>query len=368
MRTTVVVLVVAMVTISADAAPKPKALPGGMKVVTKAGRPYVQQGALTVALRDDDAADYEKIAKVELAADGKTLEVTATRCKGEAVDDVTKVPLAKIQAKLDNAAGLVAHGKKQYAAAISKFASALQKDPETPAYATNLLAAQLLGKKSSLAGQTLAIHGRKNPVWFAWRLGADADLAGAATLKGAQDLVAAKPGTATVAKLGERDLATSTLGGGMAALRVQSVGAPGATDVDVISLTTGKLLARLPLTAVDDACDDAAEFCDDTKARLAERTKLVDRLFASLGFEIVSNAFVDVRNGEAVSKDGVNVEFHDDAVVAEKNGAERTLRIDGSAWAVAFTAKALVVRHNRRNLIGCNDGSSRVDGVALPLP
>ncbi len=368
MRTTIVVAVVTAMTIGAQAAPKPKPLPGGMKVIAKLGRPYVQQGALTVPLRDDEAADYEKIAKAQLGADGKTLEVTSTRCKGEAVDDVTTVPLAKIQAKLDNAAGLVAHGKKQDGAAITKLSSALQKDPETPAYATNLLAAQLLGKKAALAGQTLAIHGRKNPVWFAWRIAVDADLATASTLKGAQDLVAPKPGTATLATLGERDLATSPLGGGMAALRVQTAGTPSASEVDVVSLSTGKLLARLPLVAVEDACDDATEICDDAKARIAARHKLVDGLLASLGFEIVANAFVDVRNGDPVTKDGVTVELHDDAVTAERNGQERTLRLAGNAWAIAFTAKALVVRLNRRNLLGCNDGSSRVDGVALPLP
>lgn len=370
MRTLIVVLGMAIAASALAGTPKPKPLPGGLKVITKLGRPYVQQGAITVALRDDDVADYEKIAKVALAADGKTIEVTATRCKGEAVDDVTKVPLAKIQAKLDNANGLVAQGKKQYGVAITKFGAALQKDPETPAYATNLLSAQLLGKKPQLAAQTLVMQGRRNAIWFAWRMAVDAELAGAKTLKGAQDFVAPKPGTATLAKLGDKDLAISPIGGGMAALRTLSVGSPGTSEVDVVSLTTGRLLARLPLVTLEDACDETAESpCDDAaKARITERAKLVDTLLASLGFEITANAFVDVRNGDPVSKDGVTVEVHDDHVSAERNGDERRLPIDGGAWAIALTPKAVVVKLNRRNLYGCNDGSSRFVGAALALP
>ncbi len=323
-----------------------------------------------MALREDDVADYEKIAKAELTADGKTIEVTATRCKGELSDDVTKVRLTKIQARLDNAVGLVAHGKKQYAVAIAKFGSALAKDPDTVAYATNLLSAQLLGKKTSLAGQTLVVHGRRNPVWFAWRIAVEPDLAGAKALKGAQDFIAATPGTATFAKLGERDLATTTLGGGMAALRTLSVGAPGTTEIDVVSLSTGRLLARLPLVTLEDACDETADRpCDDAaKARIAERVTLIDTLFASLGFQITANAFVDVRNGEPVSKDGTTLEISDDTIEASRGGSERTLTLEGHAWAVAFTPKALVVKLNRRNLYGCNDGSSRFAGVALALP
>ena len=129
------------------------------------------------------------------------------------------------------------------------------------------------------------------------------------------------------------------------------------------------MLARLPLIPAEDAlCDPATTSCDDAKARIADQTKRVDALFASLGFEISANAFVDVRNGEPVTKDGISVELHDDAVTAERNGQERTLKLDGNAWAIAFTAKALVVRQSRRNLLGCNDGSSRVDGIALPVP
>lgn len=355
---------------SATAGPKPtrpKPLPGGMKVVSKLGRPYVQQRAITVALRDDDVADYEKIGRAALSADGKTIEVTSTRCKGEAVDDITRVPLAKIQAKLDNANGLVAHAKKQYGPAITRFGAALQKDSETPTYATNLLAAQLLGKKPALAAQTLAVHGRKNPIWFAWRIKVDADLATATALKGAQDLLASKPGTATLATLGDHDLATSSLGGGMAALRTPSVGTP-ASDIDVVSLSSGKLLARLPLVTLEDACDETAGTCDDAKARIAERAKLVDTLFAALGFDIAANAFVDVRNGELVSRNGVSIEPHDDHLVVSRGADERTLHFDGSAWSVAVTPKAIIVKLNRRNLYGCNDGTARFVGAALPLP
>jgi len=370
MRTTIVVLGMLLATTAgAGGPPKPKPLPAGMKVIAKDNRAVVQQGALTVPLRDDDPADFDKISKVELV-EGKFIEVTANRCSGALTDDVTRVPLAKVQAKLDNAAGLAAHAKKQYSTAITKFGSALQKDPETLAYATNLMAAQLLGKKTQLAAQTLAMQGRKNVIWFAWRMAVDADLAGAKALKGAQDFAATKPGTASVGKLGTKDVALSTLGGGMAALHTSKPGQPETTDIDVVSLSTGKLLARLPLTTSEDACDDTPQHpCDDAAtARITERTKLADTLLASLGFEIKANVFIDVRNGDPVSRDGVRVEFSDDEITAEKNGAERTLAIAGNASAIAITPTAVIVKLNEHGGFSCTGVSSRFAGAALALP
>src|SRR5258706_5814135 len=113
-------LVLASIAILAShvAAAKPRSLPAGMKVIAKLGRPYVQQGSTTVALRDDDLADYEKIEKTVLSADGKSVVVTATRCNGTLIDDETTLPLAKIQARFDNATGQVGLTNTKYADAI----------------------------------------------------------------------------------------------------------------------------------------------------------------------------------------------------------------------------------------------------------
>lgn len=346
-----------------------KPLPPGMKVILKLGRPYIQQGGVTVALRDDDLADYEKVVKAELAADGKTLQVTAARCGGTLPDDQVSVPLAQVQARIDNALGLVAHGKKKYADAIKKLSSAVAKDPETPAYATNLLAAQLLGKKTVQAAQTIAVHGKRNPVWFGWRMVVDPDLNSAQALKSAQGLLANTAGLASVAKLGGADIAISDLAGGIAALRTLSVGSPGTSEIDFVSLTSGKLLARIPLVTIEDACDETADHpCDDAaKARITERVKLVNALFASQGFQITANAFVDVRNGDPMTKDGVHVEISDDKLSATRGDAGASLEVHGSVWSVAVLPKAVVAKVNRRNIYACNDGSSRFVGLALPL-
>jgi hypothetical protein len=383
------------------AAANAKPLPGGMKVVAKAGRPTIQQGAIAVPLRDDDLADYEKIDKAELAADGKTVVVTATRCGATLTADETKIPLAKIQARLDNAAGIASLSKKRYAEAITKFGSAAQKDPETPAYATNLLVAQTLAKKLDLAAQTLAMQGAKNPVWFAWQLATDPQLATIKDHKRAKALYAATAGTATLAKLGDRDIAVSDLAGGIAAMRTASSGivlpvAPPPTkpltkapapeaeppapptpptplataEVDFVSLSTGRVLARFPIITLDDACDETDQMpCSDAaKARIAERHALADQLLASLGFTIQANAFVDARNGDPIKKDGMTIEFADEGVtVTTKSGDEKTLPTDASTWAVAITPKAVVVKLNRRHLITCSDASSRIVGAALPL-
>jgi hypothetical protein len=347
-----------------------KPLPGGMKVVIKEGRPYVQQGQVTVPLRDDDAADYEKATKGELDADGKTVVVTATRCKGALTDDVTRVPLTKVQARLDAAAALAALGRKRYADAVTKLTAATQKDPETWQYATSLLAAQLLAKKTDAAGQTLAGGIRRNPVWFAWRLGVEAELAAARTHKRAKDLDAGTPGTATVGTLGDHDIATTQGGGGIVAMRTASVGSPGTSEVDFVGLASGKRLARMPLVAREDACDNTtAHPCDDAaKARIAERIKAVDDVLSRLGFTVQSRALVDARNGEPMQKDGVSVDTSDDALTATRGGNEASMPIDGNVWSIAITPKAVVAKVNRRNLFGCADGSSRLEAIVLPLP
>lgn len=366
-----VLLMLAVVALSSGVAiAKPKPLPAGMKVVAKLGRPYVQQGATTVALRDDDVADYEKIGSAVLSADGKSVVVTATRCNGTLIDDETTIPLAKIQARFDNAAGQVSLTKKKYADAIAKFTSAYKKDPDTVAYATNLLAAQVLAKKLDLAAQTLVIQGSKNPVWFAWQLATDPQLATFKDDKHAKALAASTPGTATIAALGERDLATSDAG--IAALRTSSTGpgSPGTSELDFVSLKTGRLLARFPIIALEDACDETEQSpcSDDAKAKIDARRKLADQLFATLGFTIQSRAFIDVRNGDPVTKDGLTIELADDGVtVTTKAGEEKKLATDASAWAIALTPKAIVIKLNRRHLYTCDDQNARFVGVALPL-
>jgi hypothetical protein len=368
MRTWVVVLGVMVVAVSVAAKPLPK----GMKVEAVGGDVVVKQGAISIGLRDDGVRDYDKVTKAELTADGKTLEVTTERCGGTVTDDVQQISLAKVQARLDNAVGLAALAKKQYPAAQKSFASALKKDPETLAYASNLLAAQLLGKKPALAGQTLAMYGKTNPAWFGWQLAVDPNLAGATSLKIAGELlIAPTPGTATVGALGMRDIATSPLGGGMAALRTTSSsrdGAASAIDIDIVSLATGKLLARLPVQAPADACtDDAAHPCSDAvQQAIAARTKVVDNLLAAQGFRIVAKALVDVRNGDPVDRDGVSVDISDSSVVASKGGVDYTLPTATSASFVAFLPTALVVKLPHFNQGSCGTWT-REDAIALPL-
>jgi hypothetical protein len=215
------------------------------------------------------------------------------------------------------------------------------------------------------------MQGAKNPVWFAWQLATDPQLAAIKDNKRVKALYTATPGTATLAKLGERDLALADGGGGMAAFRTSSTGpgSPGTSELEVVSLATGRLLARLPLITLEDACDETEQSpCSDTTAaKIADRRKLADQLLASLGFTIQTGALIDVRNGDPVHKDGLTIEFSDDAVtVTTKSGDEKTLPLDGaSAWAVAITPKAVVVKLNRRHLSSCDDQSARFIGAAM---
>jgi hypothetical protein len=229
------------------------------------------------------------------------------------------------------------------------------------------LTAQLLAKKTDAASQTISVQGRKNPVWLAWRVATDAGLATVATHKRFKDLDAPVRGTATLATLGEHDLATTT---GIAAMRTLAIGSPGTTEVDFVSLASGKLLARMPITTLEDACDDSTEHpCDDAaKARILERIRVIDEVLGKLGFAIRAGALVDVRNGDPVKKDSVVVETSDDAITVTRGSDERSLAVDGNVWSVAITPTAIVAKLNRRNLYGCEDGSSRFVAIALPLP
>jgi hypothetical protein len=126
----------------------------------------------------------------------------------------------------------------------------------------------------------------------------------------------------------------------------------------------------MPITTLEDACDDTTEHpCDDAaKARILERVRVIDELLGKLGFAIQAGALVDVRNGDDVKKDGAVVETSDDAITVTRGGTEAKLTVDGNVWSVAITPAGVVAKLNRRNLYGCEDGSSRFVGVALPLP
>src|SRR5438067_3520064 len=132
-----------------------KPLPDGLKVFVEKGKPVASKSGMIVPLRDDSLSDFDRLLDAHLSDDGASIVIRANRCHGmlEGPDE-SSVPLAKVEARLDNALGMARHLKKQYADAIPRFAAAVAKDPDTAMYATNLLSAQSLAKQLDDADQT----------------------------------------------------------------------------------------------------------------------------------------------------------------------------------------------------------------------
>src|SRR5258708_25492595 len=160
MRLAIMLAVVA----AAPAAAKP--LPKEMKSVIKNNAPYLEWRGVTVPVGDRDwKLRDDKLKKVELSDDGKSIVVTFVPCMSDD-DDTLVVPLARIEAHVENNLGMQVHVKKKYDDAIAHFAIAAARDPETPVFATNLLSAQSMAKRLDDADKTIDTYGVKNLAWL----------------------------------------------------------------------------------------------------------------------------------------------------------------------------------------------------------
>jgi hypothetical protein len=187
-----------------------KPLPKGLTISVVKEHVVASRDGETVPLLAYDAP-VDKLAKAELDDSGETLVLALSVCNGgfESVDQPARIPLAKVQAKLENMLGMRAHLKNRYGDAIPHFASAAKLDPDAPVYATNLLSAQSMGGKLDDADRTIATYASRNRPWFAWRLAVDSDLAALAG-RASTNLGPGKAGKAT-SNLG-RAIAYSPLG------------------------------------------------------------------------------------------------------------------------------------------------------------
>jgi hypothetical protein len=85
---------------------------------------------------------------------------------------------ARLEALLESAAAEPLLRAKRWGPAAGGFARALALDPTFSAAATNLAAAQAGGGHAAEATATLVAAAARDPVWVAWRIAADPDLAG----------------------------------------------------------------------------------------------------------------------------------------------------------------------------------------------
>jgi hypothetical protein len=289
-------IVAILLGLSAVAVAKP--LPAGMKIAVAKQQVMVSQGGATVPLFADVRYPVTKVVKAELSDDGASLKVLLDACENlmNDADEGREVPLAEVQARLENAIGMSFHLKKKYADAITHFTAAVAADPR-PVYVTNLLSAQARAGKLDDADKTLATWGKKLAPWIVWRLAVDADLKKLAGRPSAK-LAADKPGKATSKLAG--NIALSPLG--FAAAEVVAdmgfeggPGGPTSYELVVVELSSGNEVLRLPTETV---CDESGfESAAETKkckkreaAAAAKNRKVVDPILATLGFETAKDA------------------------------------------------------------------------------
>lgn len=339
-----------MVTLLATSAVDAKPLPKGVSVSVKKGAAVATIDGTTVSLAGDTLKDWQSIS-AELSDDGDSIVAMGKRCHGSLSGEATKttVPLAVLQARAENQAGLALLAKGKLADAEGRFSAALALDDQTPEYATNLLVAQVKAKEFDAADRTLAAEGKRFRGYFAWRLLVDR------ALKPMLRRASAAPFSVPRGNVRAVNLhvavAYSKLG--LVASRTNSgIG----TDVDsnplevsVADTVSGKELFRIPIK---------------NKAQIAA----ADALLQKLGLDYEGTLF-DVSEGRSMAgTDGRAILVGTGhAPRLQINGREQAISIPDVTY-VGFVPAAAVVIAEHHHVYACDDQSFRMQLYTLKTP
>lgn len=348
-------------------------LPKGMTIVLDQQKQqlWVHQDGLAVPLLDGDDADepVDQYDGASLSDDGKTIDVKSFHCGDP--DLPIEVPLARVQARLENLRGMKEHLRHHYAAAIPHFALAAQTDPDTPMYATNLLSAQSMARQLDDADRTLAAYGPKHPVWFAWRLTADPELANVRGRASARAVLAAKRSAITASAL-DSAIAVDPAGR-IASVEWSFFGGPGAAHDHqlVIYDPSGTVLLRLPLA---EGCGGAYVPCTRAiRAHDAAHAREATALLQALGFEQVATTWLEAGDdpGRLASKDGkVTAVIVKDAVTVTRGGRQLTAHepeLAGHELGLGIAGPRAIFRSKQAGFAGCSGDAQRSVSAFAPL-
>jgi hypothetical protein len=363
----IVVGVLSLVLWSSLATAKP--LPKGMKVTIKDQKLYVTASGVTVLMQDAEAAaarTYDALQSAELSDAGDSIIVKAQGCAGSD-DDGTEISLAAVEARIENALGMQLHTRKKFTEAIPHFAAAVTKDPDGPVYGTNLLSAQAMAKQLDDADKILAAHGPRHRAWYAWRLAVDPELASLRGRPSAKALVAAKPSTLTWKRLGG-SVAVSPLG--LAAMSEWSFfggpGAPGGSELVIYEPVQNKVMLRLPVVALEDACGDGppemvTPCTKQMLAHTAEHTRAASLVLAALGFETRPGVALESTDGEAyASKDGkVTAKVSADKITVGGKTAAMLPDEGGHLLSATLAGNLFVLTYRQNGYIACDGDAQR---------
>jgi hypothetical protein len=259
------VLTIALAMLVAGPAALAAPLPASMKVSLRKGKPHLTVDSVTVLLVD--SFDEWEDLSAELDGDGSLLLRRAICSMPlDDNDEPIRITSSQLAARIANAQGMALHLKKKYADAATRFEQAQRDAPDVPVYATNRLSALVMSDAVDRANELLeGGMGSEHGAWFAWRLAVDPELKKLRTLAGARRFRADRPGKLTLKRLSAQQAGGSPLG--VAAVRTTD--SRGGSFVSFVHLTSGVETLRLPV-------------------KTAAHKKVVDGLFATMGFELAA--------------------------------------------------------------------------------
>jgi hypothetical protein len=185
----------------------PLAVPGtDLAIRVRMGDLLITRGKVRAAL-PLELAYPDEVLDAKMRADDATVTVVVeTNCQGRRTVSFTR---AALQARIENAAAMTLKGRKRWSDAADGFARALKLDPALREAAANLAVAQVHAGESGTAVATLAAAGARDPIWVAWRLAADPDLAPLASAPALASLSPHKPAHSVLAAIAKTNVAYS---------------------------------------------------------------------------------------------------------------------------------------------------------------
>jgi hypothetical protein len=333
---------------------------------------------LTIVLAGDGLIVRRGGARAPLPAGGHALDSVKLTPDRAAVtitveDDcdmprATTITIAALQARLENAAALALHQRKRHADAALGFARAIALDPAFDLAYVNLASALAQAGKRPDAAHALVALGQRNPVWTAWRLADDPELAGVADEPALAFLRGAVPGHVD---LGKMPVLVDPAGRFVAAtVEEGSWGSgDGETRIEIVDVQTGAIAATIPRVLWDYMTQPMTPAI---QAEIAKSKAHAEQLLDGLGFAppaaveaIVPNAQDKYRGVFKRAKLGLILAEGAVRVVQNNNVLVEAPPVDGHIQAAFWVpgARLVVVYYGRAGHEGCEGTDPQ--GVAV---
>jgi Tetratricopeptide repeat len=212
---------------------------------------------------------------------------------------------ARLEALLENAAARSLARAKQWDGAAAGFSRALAADPTLSEAATNLAVAQVHARRPTDAVATLARAAEHDPIWVAWRLAADTDLAPLVAAPPLAKLYGAPARHSSHRALDGKHVTFSPSRGlfawNLSPGNMMSDNDAANDELRIVDLASGALQARLPYSHVRRGADAAARTLAALGFTELAETRDLDADFGGIGLKVT----FDVDQGSArVSRDG----------------------------------------------------------------